>query len=68
MKVLKIAIGILCTLALFLCSPQNATAQGDDVRPSLKASVSQTLGVDTQITAVSVRGAIERGGDYDIAA
>lgn len=59
MKVLKIAIGIVFTLALLLYSPQHATAQGDKVRASLKASVSQTLGVDTQITIVYSRPGVK---------
>jgi len=50
MKRLGMFVGMVLIFALLLESPALAFAQEDQVRPSLKASVLQRLGVDTDIT------------------
>ncbi len=42
-------IGLTLVLSVFLVQPSTTFAQGNQVRPSLKASVSQRLGIDTDI-------------------
>ncbi len=42
--------GFFLILGVLLVLPSTTFAQGNQVRPSLKASVSQTLGVDTSVT------------------
>ncbi len=43
-------LGLTLILSCFLILPALGLAQGDQIRPSLKASVMQRLGVDTDIT------------------
>ncbi len=49
MKRLSISIVFLFMLTYLLHSPSTTLAQGEKVRPSLKASVTQSLGIDTEI-------------------
>jgi hypothetical protein len=58
MKRLSI-FGLTVILGVLLVLPSTAFAQGNQVRPSLKASVSQTLGVDTNITFVYGRPGVK---------
>ncbi|MFA9453118.1 MAG: DUF2911 domain-containing protein [Candidatus Aminicenantaceae bacterium] len=51
--------GLAVILGVLLVLPSSTFAQGDQVRPSLKASVSQTLGVDTNITIVYSRPGVK---------
>jgi len=46
----KLVLGLVVVVAIGLVSSSNAFAQETKVRPSLHASVSQTIGVDTVIT------------------
>jgi hypothetical protein len=46
----NIVLGLVVVVAVGLAVSDSAFAQEKKVRPSLKASVSQTLGVDTEIT------------------
>ncbi len=46
----SIVLGLVVVVAIGLVVSDTAFAQEKKVRPSLKASVSQTLGVDTEIT------------------
>ncbi len=52
-------LGITVVLGLLLILPALSFAQGDQVRPSLQASVSQTLGVETNITIVYSRPGVK---------
>jgi len=49
----------LLILSFFLILPSAASAQGNQVRPSLKASVMQRLGVNTDITIVYSRPGVK---------
>jgi len=49
----------LLILSFFLMLPSAASAQENKVRPSLKASVTQRLGVDTDITIVYSRPGVK---------
>ena len=51
--------GFFLILGVLLVLPTTTFAQGNQVRPSLKASVSQTLGVDTTITIVYGRPGVK---------
>ena len=49
-------IGLTLILSVLLIQPSTTFAQGNQVRPSLKASVMQVLGADTAITITCSRG------------
>ena len=51
--------GFFLILGVLLVLPATSFAQGNQVRASLKASVSQTLGVDTNITIVYSRPGVK---------
>jgi hypothetical protein len=50
MKRFGLTFGLVLSLAFLLVLPSAAYAQGNQVRPSLKASVTQRLGTDADIT------------------
>ena len=50
MKHLKIRISLISMLSFLLYFPLSTIAQQGEIRASLKASVTQRLGVDTDIT------------------
>lgn len=52
-------IGLTLILSFFLVQPSTAFAQGNQVRPSLKASVMQVLGADTAITITYSRPGVK---------
>ena len=52
-------LGSLLVLSSFLFLPSVASAQQGKVRASLKASVMQTLGVDTEVTIVYSRPGVK---------
>jgi hypothetical protein len=52
-------IGLTLILSVFLLIPSTTFAQGNQVRPSLKASVMQVLGVDTAITITYSRPGVK---------
>ena len=59
-KHLVIGLRWLLVICFFLSlQSSNSLAQGDKVRKSLKASVSQTLGVDTEVTIVYSRPGVK---------
>ncbi len=58
MKRLSI-IGLTLILSVFLVLPSTTFAQGNQVRPSLKASVMQVLGADTAITITCSRPGVK---------
>ncbi len=55
----QILFSFTVVLAAFLVLSSTTFAQEDQVRPSLKASVMQTLGVDTEITIVYSRPGVK---------
>lgn len=60
MRKFSILTAIILGLAMLVGSPNTLSAQGGKkVRPSLKASVSQTIGVDTEITIVYSRPGVK---------
>jgi hypothetical protein len=50
MKRFALSFGLVLILVFLLALPSTGLAQGNRVRPSLKASVTQRLGADTDIT------------------
>jgi hypothetical protein len=49
MKRFSLSLGLVLVLAVLLAMPSFVSAQGGQVRPSLKAGVTQRLGTDTDI-------------------
>jgi hypothetical protein len=54
-----IFLSLVLTVALIVALPFNSQAQDKKVKPSLNASVSQTIGVDTEITIVYSRPGVK---------
>lgn len=59
MKQIAVIISLVIMCAYLLGSPSTLIAQGQKIRPSLKASVSQRLGIDTDITIVYSRPGVK---------
>ena len=50
MKQLTVVFSLILIIALVMALPQSSVAQDDEIRKSLRASVTQTIGVDTDVT------------------
>jgi hypothetical protein len=59
MKKMHIIFVLVLGLALIMALPFDSQAQDKKVKPSLKASVSQTIGVDTEVTFVYSRPGVK---------
>ena len=59
MKFPSNSISLILIAALLLTVTTTSTAQDKDVRKSLKASITQTIGVDTDITIVYSRPGVK---------
>ena len=50
MKYLSMVCGVILIVAITMALPESSLAQDDKVRKSLQASVTQTIGANTEVT------------------